>query len=54
MASSKIDIEKFKGKNDFNMRKIKMETLLITQGLEDEIALETKKERKVIQDARTN
>ena len=35
--SSKVDIEKFTGKNDFNMWKIKMEVLLITQGLRDAI-----------------
>ncbi|KAH9648039.1 Integrase catalytic domain-containing protein [Citrus sinensis] len=30
---SKVDLEKFTGQNDFNMWKIKMEALLITQGL---------------------
>ena len=42
MASSKVDVEKFAGKNDFNMWKIKMEALLITQGLRDAIEPETK------------
>ncbi|KAH9751314.1 hypothetical protein KPL71_014247 [Citrus sinensis] len=31
MASTKIDLEKFNGKNDFNMWKVKMEAVLITQ-----------------------
>ncbi|KAH9650291.1 hypothetical protein KPL70_026321 [Citrus sinensis] len=35
MAGSKIDLEKITGKNDFNMWKVKMEALLITQGLGD-------------------
>ncbi|KAH9750244.1 SHSP domain-containing protein [Citrus sinensis] len=33
MAPSKIDLEKFNGKNDFNMWKVKREALLVTQGL---------------------
>ncbi|KAH9666456.1 hypothetical protein KPL70_020645 [Citrus sinensis] len=33
----KVDLEKFIGQNDFNMWKIKMEALLITQGLGDAI-----------------
>ncbi|KAH9649108.1 Integrase catalytic domain-containing protein [Citrus sinensis] len=37
MAGSKIDLEKFTGKNDFNMWKVKMEVLLITQRLAAEI-----------------
>ena len=41
MASSKVDIEKFTGKNDFNMWKIKMQALLITQS---QIEPEIKKE----------
>ncbi|KAH9798673.1 hypothetical protein KPL71_000102 [Citrus sinensis] len=34
---SKVDLEKFTGQNDFNMWKIKMEALLITQGLKEDI-----------------
>ena len=36
---SKVDLEKFTGQNDFNMWKIKMEALLITQGLGEDIDL---------------
>ena len=39
-----IDLEKFTGQNDFNMWKIKMEALLITQGLGNVIELTSKKE----------
>ncbi|KAH9767149.1 hypothetical protein KPL71_011170 [Citrus sinensis] len=46
MAAPRIDLEKFNGKNDFNMWKVKMEALLITQGLGDAIELATKKEGK--------
>ncbi|KAH9679832.1 hypothetical protein KPL71_026291 [Citrus sinensis] len=35
--SSKVDLEKFTGQNDFNMWKIKMEALFITQGLGEAI-----------------
>ena len=34
---SKVDLEKFTEQNDFNMWKIKIEALLITQGLWDAI-----------------
>ena len=44
MVASKIDLEKFTGKNDFNMWKVKMEALLITQGLGDDLEPITKKE----------
>ncbi|KAH9762156.1 hypothetical protein KPL70_000706 [Citrus sinensis] len=44
MAGSKIDLEKFTGKNDFNMWKVKMEALLITQGLGDALEPIIKKE----------
>ena len=37
MATPKIDLEKFNGKNDFNMWKVKMKALLVTQGLGDAI-----------------
>lgn len=43
-ASSKVDIEKFTGNNDFNIWNIKMETLSITQGLVNAIEPKTKKE----------
>ncbi|KAH9678410.1 hypothetical protein KPL71_025698 [Citrus sinensis] len=35
--TNKVDLEKFTGQNDFNMWRIKMEALLITQGLGDAI-----------------
>ncbi|KAH9678577.1 hypothetical protein KPL71_025773 [Citrus sinensis] len=44
MANLKVDLEKFTGKNDFNMWKVKMEALLITQGLGDALEPVTKKE----------
>ncbi|KAH9743535.1 hypothetical protein KPL70_003339 [Citrus sinensis] len=44
MAHPKVDLEKFTGKNDFNMWKVKMEALLITQGLGDALEPVTKKE----------
>ncbi|KAH9728046.1 hypothetical protein KPL70_008880 [Citrus sinensis] len=44
MAHPKIDLEKFTSKNDFNMWKVKMEALLITQGLGDALEPVTKKE----------
>ena len=43
MALSKVELEKFTGKNNFNMWKIKMEALLITQGLGDAIESENSK-----------
>ena len=43
MANPKIDLEKCNGKNDFNMWKVKMEALLVSQGLGDAIQPETKK-----------
>ena len=46
MVSTKIDLEKFTDKNDFNMWKVKMEALLITQGLGDALEPVTKKEGK--------
>lgn len=47
MAFSKVNIEKFTDKNDFNMWKIKMEALLITQGLRDAIEPKTKEGKEV-------
>lgn len=46
MATMKINLGKFNGKNDFNMWKVKMKALLITQGLGDAIEHVTKKEGK--------
>ncbi|KAH9657534.1 hypothetical protein KPL70_023118 [Citrus sinensis] len=46
MVSTKIDLKKFTGKNDFNMWKVKMEALLITHGLRDALEPVTKKEGK--------
>lgn len=53
MATPKIDLEKFHGKNDFNMWKIKMEALLITQGLRDAIQLVSKVEGKEASSSKT-
>ncbi|KAH9650014.1 hypothetical protein KPL70_026198 [Citrus sinensis] len=53
MAAPRIDLEKFNGKNDFNMWKVKMEALLIIQGLGDAIELATKKEGKEGSSSRT-
>ncbi|PON44658.1 hypothetical protein PanWU01x14_265380, partial [Parasponia andersonii] len=40
MNSSKFDIEKFTGKNDFGLWKMKMEAVLIQQGLEQALLSE--------------
>lgn len=53
MASTKIDLEKFNGKNDFNMWKVKMEAVLITQGFGDALLLVSKKEGKYISTSKT-
>ncbi|KAH9725257.1 hypothetical protein KPL70_007804 [Citrus sinensis] len=53
MATPKIDLEKFNGKNDFNMWKVKMEVLLVTQGLGDAIQPVTKKEGKQFSTSKT-
>ena len=53
MASTKIDLEKFTGKNDFNMWKVKMKALLITQGLGNVIEPVTKKEGKAVSSSKT-
>ena len=50
---TKIDLEKFNGKNDFNMWNVKMEALLITQRLGDAIEPVTKKEGKETSSSRT-
>ena len=52
-VSTKIDLEKFIGKNDFNMWKVKMEALLITHGLGDAIEPVTKKEGKEVSSSKT-
>ncbi|KAH9793262.1 hypothetical protein KPL71_004466 [Citrus sinensis] len=52
-TSTKIDLEKFTGKNDFNMWKVKMEALLIIQGLGDAIELVTKNEGKEVSSFKT-
>ena len=48
MATKKIDLEKLNGKNDLNMQKVKMEALLVTEGLRDAIQSVTKKESKEV------
>ena len=53
MATPKIDLEKFNGKNDFNMWKIKMEALLITQSLGDALKPVCKKEGKEVSSSKT-
>ena len=53
MASSKVDIEKFTGKNDFNMWKIKMKALLITQGLGDAIESENNNDSRGVSSSKT-
>ncbi|KAH9685530.1 CCHC-type domain-containing protein [Citrus sinensis] len=54
MATPKIDLKKFNGKNDFNMWKVKMEALLVTQGLGDAIQSVTKKEGKEFSTSKTS
>lgn len=46
MVTPKVNLENFNWNNDFNIWKVKMEALLIAQGLSDAIELATKKERK--------
>ena len=45
MSSSKFEIEKFSGKNNFELWKIKMRDLLVQQGLQK--ALDGKRKRPV-------
>lgn len=47
MASPKVDLEKLNSKNGFNMWKVKIEALLVTQGLEDTIQPKTKRKVKM-------
>ncbi|KAH9655442.1 hypothetical protein KPL70_022326 [Citrus sinensis] len=53
MTSTKVDLEKFNGKDDFNMWKVKMEAVLITHGLGDALLPVTKKEGKHIFTSKT-
>lgn len=53
MATTKIDLEKFNRKKDLNMWKVKIEALLITEGLGDAIKLVTKKKRKEVSSSKT-
>ena len=53
MTSTKVDLEKFNGKNDFNMWKVKMEAVLITHGLGDALLPVTKKEGKDVSTSKT-
>lgn len=46
MAIQKVDPEKFDGMNDFNMWKVKIEALLVTQSLGDALELVEKREGK--------
>lgn len=54
MATSKIDLAKFNGKNDFKMWKVKMEALLIIQGLGNAIEPITKKGGKEVSSSKTH
>lgn len=47
-SSSRVNLEKFNGKNDFNIWKVKIEALLVTQGFRDAIQLVIKKEGKEV------
>ncbi|KAH9685121.1 Integrase catalytic domain-containing protein [Citrus sinensis] len=51
--TNKVDLEKFTGQNDFNMWRIKMEALLITQGLGDAIDPIIKSENAEASSSRT-
>lgn len=53
MATSKIDLEKFNGNNDFNMWKAKVEPLLVTQGLGDTLKRGTKNKGKEASSSKT-
>ncbi|KAH9694913.1 Integrase catalytic domain-containing protein [Citrus sinensis] len=53
MTSTKVDLEKFNGKNDFNMWKVNMEAVLITHGLGDALLPITKKEGKDVSTSKT-
>ncbi|KAH9726310.1 hypothetical protein KPL70_008223 [Citrus sinensis] len=53
MATQKVDLEKFNGRNDFNMWKVKIEALLVTQGLGDALEASTKIEGKGVSSSKT-
>ena len=53
MTSTKVDLEKFNGKNDFNMWKVKIEAVLITHGLGDALLPVTKNEGKDVSTSKT-
>lgn len=53
IATPKIDLEKFKENNDFNIWKIKVEVLLITQGVRNAIEPVSKKEGKKVSSSKT-
>lgn len=53
MATLHIDLEKFNGKNDFNIWMFKMKAVLVTQGLVDALLLVTKKERNDVCSSKT-
>ncbi|KAH9786526.1 hypothetical protein KPL71_010287 [Citrus sinensis] len=53
MATQKVDLEKFNGRNDFNMWKVKIEALLVTQGLGDALEASTKIEGKGTSSSKT-
>lgn len=40
MGTARFDFEKFMGKNDFQLWRIKMRALLVQQGLQDELLWE--------------
>lgn len=54
MATTKVDLKKFNRKNNFNAWKVKMEALLVTQGLGDALENGTKKEDKEASSSKTN
>lgn len=53
MTTSKIDFEKFNGNNDFNMWKVKVEALLVNQGLGDTLKRGTKNKGKETSSSKT-
>ncbi|KAH9782310.1 hypothetical protein KPL71_008845 [Citrus sinensis] len=53
MATQKVDLEKFNGRNDFNMWNVKIQALLVTQGLGDALEASTKIEGKGVSSSKT-
>lgn len=43
MATQKVDFEKFNGRNDFNIWRVEIEALLVTQCLGEALEVPTKK-----------